>query len=87
MLTALIPTAVSALVTISTSIAIDSAAKMIIPTTLKAAAGFAVKAGVYVGSSLITYKIGQYVSSQVSSIVDTVKAVGVEEVTPTSEDI
>ena len=54
----------------STSVALDSAVKIITPPATKAITGFAVKAGTIVVGGLVSGKIGSIVTAKVKEIQD-----------------
>lgn len=79
-----IATLLGLITTASTSVALDSAVKIITPPATKALTGFAVKAGTIVVGGIISSKIGAYVSAKTTEIQDIINDAPAE---PAQEDI
>ena len=68
----LIAPIVGVVVTTSVGIAVDNAAKIIIPPTSKALLGFGIKAGTAITSFIIGHQVSRIVTRNVTDIIETV---------------
>jgi len=81
MLTALIPFVISTAVSVSASVAVDSAVKMVVPIGIKALPAFGIKLGTAIVGGFVGMKLGNLVEANVNEVINIVNHDDALEVT------